>query len=152
MLQLSNCLKKLKCMSHTYSSVAWHNHSNVKVQSDKTYMLWFAHNDMLYSNKQHIDSGKSMINYSVITILYVTSFVWRMPIFVHWFKNATSHSPNVRVTKQTYHAQHWLVPWEENKKKNKKTLSFYFSVSGPGITQLHMIELSSFQGNILVTE
>lgn len=49
--------------------------------------------------------------------------------------------------KQTYHAQYWLVPFE-----GKKDLSFFFSVSSQGITQLHMMELSSFQGNILVTE
>lgn len=30
--------------------------------------------------------------------------------------------------------------------------SYYFSVSSSGITQLHMIELSGFQGNILVTD
>lgn len=29
---------------------------------------------------------------------------------------------------------------------------YYFSVSSSGITQLYMIELSSFQGNILVTD
>lgn len=37
------------------------------------------------------------------------------------------------------------------KKKKVHPRSFYFSVSSSGITQLHMIELSSFQGNILVT-
>lgn len=96
---------------------------------------------MLYSNKQQMDPGRA---YLTITILYVTSFVWWMPIFFHWFKNVTSHLLNVRVMKQTYHAQYW--------EEEKKNLSFYFSVSSPGITQLHMIELSSFQGNILVTE
>lgn len=30
--------------------------------------------------------------------------------------------------------------------------SYYFSVSSSRITQLHMIEPSSFQGNILVTD
>lgn len=38
------------------------------------------------------------------------------------------------------------------KKKKYILKSFYFSVSSSGITQLHMIELSSFQGNILVTD
>lgn len=52
---------------------------------------------------------------------------------------------NLGYETHSYCAQCCLVHFENLK-------SYYFSVSNSGITQLHMIELSSFQGNILVTD